>query len=384
MKSSNMDLLKILFIFLALVFPIFITQCSALMLNNEAIPVIIDSDGAPDDVYAIAYLLKHPEYDVIGLTLSCGVSFVQEGAENFVKMLDYLGHRDIPVAAGKETPMSVNHTFPTPWREGSYNFYGLELPDTDLTVSEMNASELIIALVQESEQLVTLVALGPLTNVAIAFETEPSIKENIEIINIMGGTIDAPGNVGLESSIPNYEAEWNFYIDPHAVDIVLGSQIPILLVPLDATNKVPITEDFKTKLGNEMVTKEAEIVHQFLDTNLYFWDILTVVALSNPEVVTLAIFDLEVVIDVENHEGEILSVDSGYEVQVAIDADKEAFEAQFIAIINSTPSSETDGSSNNSETSESSDVFIDFHIIIIGFMVMNIGVKSFSKKQNSV
>jgi pyrimidine-specific ribonucleoside hydrolase len=372
MKSRYLDLFQIIVMFMVLISPVFSTQSSALILNNGKIPVIIDSDGAPDDVYAIVYLLKHPDYEVIGLTLSCGVSYVQEGAQNFVKMLDYLGHLDIPVAAGKETPMYVNHTFPTLWREGSYNFYGLELPDTDLTVSEMNASELIISLVQETEQMVTLVALGPLTNVAIAFAKEPSIKENIEIINIMGGAIDAPGNVGLESSIPNFEAEWNFYIDPHAVDIVLGSQIPILLVPLDATNKVPITKEFKTKLGNEMVTKEAEIVHQFLDTNLYFWDILTVVALSNPEVVTLEMVDLEVVIDQENHEGEILPVDSGYEAQAAIDADKEAFETQFIAIINSTPSS---------DTSETDGAFFGFHMLIIGFIVMNLCVKFSSRKQ---
>lgn len=370
MKSTNLDQLKILIIFSALLSPIFITQSSALTLDNGKIPLIIDSDGAPDDVYAIVYLLKHPDYEVIGLSLSCGVSFVQEGAENFVKMLDYLDYRDIPVAAGKETPMYVQNAFPTPWREGSYNFFGLELPDTELTVSEMNASELIISLIQESEQMVTLVTLGPLTNVAIAFEKEPSIKENIEIINIMGGTINVPGNVGLESSIPNYEAEWNFYVDPHAVDIVLGSQIPILLVPLDATNKVPITEEFKTKLGNEMVTREAEIVHQFLDTNLFFWDILTVVALSNPEVVTLEMFDLEVVVDQENHEGEILSVDSGYEVQAAIDADKDVFETQFIAIINSIPSS---------DTSETGGSLISFHIL--GIIVVVFGVKFSTKKQ---
>ncbi len=370
MKLRNIDLIKLLFIFLALLSPIFIVQSSSLILNNGKIPVIIDSDGAPDDVYAIVYLLKHPDYEVLGLTLSCGVSFVQEGAENVVTMLAYLGYQDIPVAAGKETPMYVDNAFPTPWREGSYNFYGLELPDTDLTVSEMSASDLIISLVQESEQMVTLVALGPLTNVAIALETEPSIKENLEIINIMGGAIDTEGNVGIESSIPNYEAEWNFYVDPHAVDIVLGSDIPILLVPLDATNKAPITEEFKTKLGNEMVTKEAEIVHQFLDTNLYFWDILTVVALSNPEVVTLEVFDLEVVIDQENHEGEILSVDSGYEVQAAIDVDKEAFETQFIAVINSVPSS---------DSSETGGNLIGFYIL--GIFMVALVAKYSSRKQ---
>ncbi len=308
-------------------------------LSNQelkTISVIIDSDGAPDDVYAILYLLKHPRVSVRALTLSCGVSYVEEGAANFVKLLSYLGYEDIPVAAGKETPILTNHTFPTPWRQGSYNFYGLDLPPTENKVSDLNASELIVSIVNSSPENITIVALGPLTNVALAIQSNPSIIGKIELLAIMGGAVNVLGNVGIESDIPNYEAEWNFYIDPHAVHTILNSDIPILLIPLDATNKVPITEEFQENLGQVKLTPEANIVHQFLTPGLYFWDILTAVALTDIEVVTIQDFHLEVVLDEENHEGETVSIEGEpINAQVAIDADRSAFEAKFLEIINS-------------------------------------------------
>ena len=304
-------------------------------LENETIPVIIDSDGAPDDVYAILYLLRHPRVSVLALTLSCGVSYVNEGTQNFVGLLSYLGYDNIPVAAGKETPLYVNHTFPNPWREGSKNFYSLDLPTTEDKVSDLNASELIISLAKSSNEKITIVALGPLTNLAIAFQSDPSIIEKINLLNIMGGAVNVPGNVGYESDIPNYDAEWNFYVDPHAADIVFQSQIPILLIPLDATNQVPITAEFKDKLGREKNTPEADIIHQFLSPGLYFWDILTVVALTDRDIVTIQDYHLEVVLDKENHDGETIpNFGESTNAQVAIDANRTAFETKFLEIVN--------------------------------------------------
>ncbi|MFX0086827.1 MAG: nucleoside hydrolase [Candidatus Hodarchaeota archaeon] len=323
-------------VFVCILLNILIVSTGLSNQELETISVIIDSDGAPDDVYAILYLLKHPRVSVRALTLSCGVSYVEEGATNFIKLLSYLGYEDIPVAAGKETPILTNHTFPNPWRQGSYNFYGLDLPPTENKVSNLNASELIVSIVNSSPENITIVALGPLTNVALAIQSNPSIIGKIELLDIMGGALNVPGNVGIESDIPNYEAEWNFYIDPHAVHTILTSDIPILLIPLDATNKVPITEEFQENLGQVKLTPEADIVHQVLTPGLYFWDILTAVALTDIEVVTIQDFHLEVVLDEENHEGETVSIKGEpINAQAAIDADRSAFEAKFLEIINS-------------------------------------------------
>ncbi|MFW9965464.1 MAG: nucleoside hydrolase, partial [Candidatus Sifarchaeia archaeon] len=221
MKNNRVIIISITF-FLILISSN-ITKSFGEVSNHKEISVIVDIDAAPDDWAAILYLLKHPMVTVIGIGISCGVSYVDTGVTNTLGILEHLGIGYIPVAAGKETPLIVNHTFPTQWRDGSYNYYGLDLPTTTLQPSSLNASDLIISLIESSEENVTLVTLGPLTNVAIALDTEPSIKSKIDEILLMGGAIDVSGNVGLESDIPNYVAEWNIWVDPHAADIVFKS-----------------------------------------------------------------------------------------------------------------------------------------------------------------
>lgn len=303
--------------------------------SQEEIKVIVDMDAARDDWQSILYLLKHPAVTVIGVGVSCGVSYIDTGVTNTLGILEYLGIDDIPVAAGKETPLVVDHAFPTPWREASHNFYGLDLPTTSLQPSSMNASDLIISLIESTEGNVTLIALGPLTNVAIALNTEPSIKSKIDEILLMGGAIDVPGNVGLESDIPNYVAEWNLWVDPHAADIVFRSGLAIRMVPLDATNQVPQTQAFLDRLGAVMSTTEAHLLYNMTTVGLYFWDQLTVVALTNPEVVTFEEHCIEIVVDLENYEGMTNSTGASCSnAHVAISADASLFEDLFIGYIN--------------------------------------------------
>ncbi len=332
--------MKIRFLFFIVIsFLVISTGNVSLSVDNvssqEEIRVIVDIDAAPNDWSAILYLLKHPAVTVLGITVSCGVSYVDTGVTNTLGILEHLGIDDIPVAAGKETPLIVNHTFPTPWRDGSYNFYGLDLPTTSLQPSSMNASELIISLIEGSEANVTLITLGTLTNVAIALNTELSIKSKIDEILIMGGAIDAPGNVGIESDIPNYVAEWNIWVDPHAADIVFKSGLPIQMVALDATNQVPRTQAFLDRLESVMTTPKAHLLFDMTTPGLYWWDPLTVVALTNPEVITFEVRCIEIVVDLENHEGMTNSTDAGcVNAQVAVSADSSLFEDLFIGYIN--------------------------------------------------
>ncbi|MFX0079891.1 MAG: nucleoside hydrolase, partial [Candidatus Hermodarchaeota archaeon] len=260
------------------------------------------------------------------------------GVANVLRLLDYVGFRDIPVAAGKETPLVGDNAFPEAWRAGCYNFYGLELPVTDLHPSVMNASELIVSVISSSAENITLVVTGPLTNIALALQADPSIKNSIDVIHIMGGAVTVPGNVGFEyPPIPNYVAEWNIWVDPHAADIVFKSGVPITLIPLDATNEVPTSEAFRTRLESVMQTPEAEIVHQFVRPEMggYFWDQLTAVALTNPSVVTFESHYIEVLIDSENQTGWTQSIaHDPPNTQVAVHADAELFEDFFIETIN--------------------------------------------------
>jgi len=303
--------------------------------NQEIMRVIVDIDAACDDWQALLYLLKHPNVQVLGIGVSCGVSYVDTGVINTLSILEYLGVYDIPVAAGKETPLVGDHAFPTPWRDASYNFYGLDLPTTTLQPSPLTASDLFISLIESEQGNVTLIGLGPLTNVAIALETEPSIKSKIDAILIMGGTIEAPGNVGLESDIPNYVAEWNLWVDPYAADIVFNSGLPIRMIGLDASNYVPQTQDFRDRLESVMKTPAAYLLHDMIEVGIYFWDDLTAVSLTNPEVVTFEPHYIEIVLDVENHEGQTNSTDTEPpNALVAMSADASLFEYLLVGYIN--------------------------------------------------
>jgi pyrimidine-specific ribonucleoside hydrolase len=306
--------------------------------SQGVVSVLVDMDVDPSDTGALLYLLKHPGVSVRGVSVSCGITYVPWGVANVLHLLDYVGVRDIPVAAGKETPLVGENAFPSAWRGGSYNFYGLELPATDLHPSVMNASELIVSVIASSAENITLVATGPLTNVAMALQADPSIKDRIDVIHIMGGAVTVPGNVGFEyPPIPNYVAEWNIWVDPLAADIVFKSGVPITLIPLDATNEVPITEASLTKWEDAMRTREAEVAHYFaqLSLGLYFWDQLAAVALTNPSVVTFESHYIEVLIGDENHTGWTQSIaQDPPNTRVAIHADAELFEDLFIETIN--------------------------------------------------
>jgi inosine-uridine nucleoside N-ribohydrolase len=302
------------------------------------VSVIVDMDVDPSDTPALLYLLKHPFVSVRAVTVSCGITYIDEGVANVLQLLEHLGIQDIPVAGGKETPLAGDNAFPTAWRDGSYNFYGLDLPPSQLQPSALNASELIISVITSSTENITLVPLGPLTNIAIALQADPSIKEKIEGIHCMGGAVTVPGNVGYEyPPIPNYAAEWNIWVDPLAADIVFNSGVPITLIPLDATNEVPKNEAYRTRWENEMRTPEAEIVYAFLRPGMggYFWDQLAAVALTNPSVVTFEWHYISVLVDGGNESGwtQSLAFDPP-NTKVAVDADAQLFEDIFITVLN--------------------------------------------------
>jgi inosine-uridine nucleoside N-ribohydrolase len=310
-------------------------MASGTAVSNTRNPVIVDIDADPSDLSALLYLLRHPSISVKAITVSCGITYIDEGVVNVLRLLDFLGIDDIPVAGGSDLPLEVNHTFPVDWRQGSINFYGVNIPQTNLQPSSLNASQLIISQLTNSIDPMSIITTGPLTNIAKVLKAEPLIEEKIKDIHIMGGAVFVEGNVGYESDIPNYEAEWNLYIDPQAANIVFSSGIPLQLIPLDATNQVPQTIEFQSKLANIKQTPEADIAYQLYIPDLFFWDQLTTVAFTNPEVVITERYHIDIVVDTKNKEGQTISIDSEPKhVEVAINADAKMFEDLFLKVIN--------------------------------------------------
>jgi inosine-uridine nucleoside N-ribohydrolase len=340
-----------------IIFMLIILECSLISLSissrgdiqDVSIPIIVDVDVDTSDTNALLYLLNNPSVSIKAVTVSCGITYIDTGVDNVLKLLDYIEKDNLPVAGGSPTPLETNHTFPVNWREASINLFGVNLPPTEYQPSEKNASELLISTLTEATSPMIIIALGPLTNIAQALLDNPTIADKIERIDIMGGAVDVPGNIGnVYPQIPNYVAEWNFYIDPHAAAIVFSTIDNIRLIPLDATNDVPITAEFKAQLGT---TKEAEIAKQLLTEGLFFWDELTAVAFTNPEVVILEMAHLDIVLDLENHEGEtITNTSAPFNVAFAREADPLKFEELFLTAINHEMETTTSPDTDSSQT----------------------------------
>lgn len=200
-------------------------------------PVIVDTDLSSDDYVALLYLLQHPETDVRAITVVNGVVHVKPGVENARRLLALLGRTDIPVAGGPDGPLAGQHAFPGRWRTLLDFGPRLLLPRVRAIPPGPSAPELMHQQCLASDRPITFVMLGPLTNLAHALRSDPSLADRIEMIYISGGAIGVPGTIHANvPSNPNRVAEWNIYLDVEAADLVFKAGIPITLVPLDATH----------------------------------------------------------------------------------------------------------------------------------------------------
>jgi pyrimidine-specific ribonucleoside hydrolase len=220
---------------------------------------------------------------------------------------------------------------------------GLALPSRIGSPVMQTAPALIASIAQRATSQVSIVALGPLTNLAEAFDGKPAWLSQIAGVTIMGGALDVSGNVGASGvGIDNPFAEWNIYIDPRAANLVLRSGVPVTLVPLDATNRVPITSRFLDTLGQKATQPAAKFVTEMLRNNqqfvmsgfYFFWDPLAAAIWTDE---SLASFETRTitVIEAEGQESGRTKADpAGVPVRAVVRADDERFEQQFIAGLN--------------------------------------------------
>jgi len=306
-------------------------------------PVIFDTDMAHEDMFAALFLLSHPNVDVRAITVSgTGETHCGPGVSHALGLVRLSGHEDIPVACGRETPLAGNHVFPAVWRQAVDNAYRVEIPAGG-AASDLSAPDLIIDILQNSNEAITIVAVGPLTNVAEAIQKSPEISAHIKEIYIMGGAVEAKGNVGNSGvGIQNEYAEWNIYIDPVAANIVFKSGIPIVLIPLDATKDVPVTRDFYKALDKNRNTPAAKLVYEMLTANLdfvdsggfQFWDSLTSASFIDQSIVTFKELNLSVVEEEGPESGRTKQDANGAKIKVAVSADQKKFEQLFLTVLN--------------------------------------------------
>ena len=195
--------------------------------------IIIDTDPGIDDSLAILLALASPEVTLEGLTVVHGNCSAEQGTRNALSILELAGAGYVPVATGCDLPL-VQPSLLAPETHGGQGLGYAKLPSPRNQARAGHACDFLIERIMSNPGEITLVALGPLTNVALALRLEPRIAQNVKEVVIMGGAIRHEGNT-------TPLAEFNTFVDPHAAHIVYHSGMPITLVPLDVTYQVILT-----------------------------------------------------------------------------------------------------------------------------------------------
>ena len=191
--------------------------------------IIIDTDPGTDDAIALIAALNSPELDVAALTTVTGNASLQDATRNALGLLAELGRSDIPVYVGADTPLVGEFEF-------AENYHGpggmtTPLPEPQSAPEPVSAERYIRDAARESGGHLIVIALGPLTNVALAIRREPRVMDGVKHIFVMGGAVEVGGNI-------TPYAEFNIYDDPRAANIVFDSGIPVTLVGLDVCERV--------------------------------------------------------------------------------------------------------------------------------------------------
>ena len=219
--------------------------------------IIIDTDPGQDDAVAILVALASPEeLDVLGLVCVAGNVPLARNVRNALKVVELSGRTEVPVYAGCERPLR-RHLVTAEYVHGDTGLDGPDLPEPDIDVQPQHGVDFIIdTIMAEEPGAVTLCALGPLTNIAIALVKQPAIAERIQQIVLMGGGYFEGGNV-------TPAAEFNIYVDPDAADVVLRAGIPTVMAPLDLTHMMLSTPERLERikgLGNRSGTAVYEML----------------------------------------------------------------------------------------------------------------------------
>jgi purine nucleosidase len=222
--------------------------------------IIIDTDPGQDDAVAILLALASPdEIEVLGITAVAGNVPLALTARNARIVCELAGRPDMKVFAGCDRPL--RHELVT--AEHVHGKTGLDGPDLPEPTMELQAAHgvdfIIETLRAEPAGTVTLCPLGPLTNIATAFERAPDIVSRVKRIVLMGGAYFEVGNI-------TPAAEFNIYVDPEAAALVFGAGVPLVVLPLDVTHKALVTKprnDAFRALGNRAGTAVAEMTDFF-------------------------------------------------------------------------------------------------------------------------
>jgi pyrimidine-specific ribonucleoside hydrolase len=313
------------------------------------IPLLIDTDVDIDDWMAILFLSMHPDVDLRGITVTgVGACHLTPGTRNALGLLQLTGKPDVPVAKGTSAPLRYSNVFPQSIRAPIDATYNVPLPvNPNGPVSE-SAVDFLRTTLAASPEPMSILAIGGGTNLGTLLHEHPEVAPKIDRVVMMGGAVHVPGNVNVvDPDYTNQVAEWNFFLDPLGGQYLFDSGVPVTLIPLDASDHVPLNLPFYDRIQQRHTTPQAAFIYQVLTADIpfvqsgtfFFWDPLAAAVLTNPEIASGKTLKLRVVQELDeedDHSGQLVEDPDGAPVDVMLDAGADAFYDLFLDIINRT------------------------------------------------
>ena len=252
--------------------------------------VIFDHDGGIDDLLSLLLLLRIPNIDLVGVSITPADCYPGDALISTLKILSLCGKSDIPVHVGNKTGPNP---FPPDWRAQPRICHSLpamlRVQEASSHHADVPAHQFIRETLKHSDTPLTMLMTGPATNLMWALQDHPVLCEKVEEVVWMGGAIDVKGNVAMHDH--DGSAEWNAYWDPAATAWLVASGLSLCLVPLDATNALPVDSDFLRELATSN-TPVSDLAGQFwaatvtaiptYEFTYYMWDILSTSVLGLP------------------------------------------------------------------------------------------------------
>ena len=308
------------------------------MEGRESMRVILDTDPGIDDALAILLLAASPEVSLEAITITHGNTTVEKCTLNALKLVELAGILDVPVAKGASAPLVKALTVAEQTHGDGGLGYAI-LPDPSVSAVSTHAVDVIVNLVHQYPGEITLLCIGPLTNLALAIKRDPSILGLIKSVVSMAGVVHAPGNATPDS-------EYNVFCDPEAFDVLLQSGVDLTIIPLDVTYQCLFKKSHLARLA-----KAEPKIAKFIEDATRFYmefhdeyqniegcainDPLAAAFLIKPELVTLRDYYMTVELH-GDHTTAKTSVDhykvsgKGANVKVAMEVNVEGFMDFFI------------------------------------------------------
>jgi purine nucleosidase/pyrimidine-specific ribonucleoside hydrolase len=229
------------------------------------IPLVLDCDPGHDDMVAILLAAGSTAVQLRAITTVAGNGTLEQTTRNALLTCTHAGIRDVPVAAGCDRPLlGALHTAGEV--HGASAMDGAELGEPDVMLDERHAVDVLAGVLRDADEPVTVVATGPLTNVALLLRRHPELGRSIREVVVMGGSTGAGNWRPL--------AEFNIFVDPEAAHVVFSSGLPVTMCGLDVTHQALATEDVLTRLravGTPLAATVVDLLGFFADRYRELW-----------------------------------------------------------------------------------------------------------------